>query len=479
MPQERLPFNFVITERPDYVTGHAGVPFIIEYFRMLISRRYYKDLARVLYFRSWKTVRLRLESLIVLIISGGTSLDDLNMLRGDDGLCLLLGGKPSSPSQAKDFLYRFQQDKSGQVLPKEADFELSVMGRAVIREEGPGLMALNGILQELNRKIQAVRPSHRATLDVDATIIEAYKKTSLKTYEGTYGYQPQMAYWAEKGIYLCDEFRDGNVPAAFKVKEFLEKTFAALPGSVTERRLRADSALFCNDAIRWLADRNILFCISADMTQSLRKTVLEIPDDQWRPYTTINNDPNANQEERYCAEVNFVPDSFLNHKKKGNPLRYIAIKVRSKQRDMYLDDKERWRYFAVVTNMNWDAERLLRWHREKQGTIEHAHGYLKNDLAAGTLPCSRFSSNAAWLRINIIVFNLTAFIKEVLLPQQMQYCRPKTLRFRIINIAGRVTRHARQTILKISKNIPTAHILQSMRSNLDLIALKVAYAPPG
>ena len=39
-------------------------------------------------------------------------------------------------------------------------------------------------------------------------------------------------------------------------------------------------------------------------------------------------------------------------------------------------------YFAVVSNMwSWDGERLLRWQRERCGTVEKVIDVLKNDLA--------------------------------------------------------------------------------------------------
>jgi len=37
-----------------------------------------------------------------------------------------------------------------------------------------------------------------------------------------------------------------------------------------------------------------------------------------------------------------------------------------------------------------DCGKLIQWHREKAGTIELVHDVLKNELAAGVLPCGRF-----------------------------------------------------------------------------------------
>jgi len=47
-----------------------------------------------------------------------------------------------------------------------------------------------------------------------------------------------------------------------------------------------------------------------------------------------------------------------------------------------------------LRNMGWQGDRLLRWQREKQGTVELGHGVMKNDLGGGVLPCSRFGLRA-------------------------------------------------------------------------------------
>jgi hypothetical protein len=70
-----------------------------------------------------------------------------------------------------------------------------------------------------------------ATVDQDATIMESHKREAKPTYEGKRGYQPMLAVWAETGLVLADQFRDGNVPAML---EPLNVAQAALPGTVRE-----------------------------------------------------------------------------------------------------------------------------------------------------------------------------------------------------------------------------------------------------
>lgn len=465
LAQTLLPFKLTIAnETRPTVTAHAGVPLVVEVLRAVVSKRAYKNLAKSLGYVRWKTPRRHVESLVALIAAGGECVDDLGVLRADGGLVAMLGYEPSSPTQAKDFLYRFHTGAQGEVLTQQDDEALSRRGEARIRAEGPGLRALEVMVTSVVAALQSSVTQKRATLDVDATIVEAHKKTALKAYEGTVGYQPQMAWWAEHSAWVCDEFRDGNVPAAFEVQRFLARAFAALPRSVTERRLRADSALYDEKALSWADSEGIEFAVSADMSEALTRAVKALPESSWEPYSNPSR-PDA-AEERQCAEVVFVPGWARNHKKKGKPFRYIAIRVRGRQQDLLEDDGDRWRHFAVVTNMTWGPARLLRWQREKQGTVEHAHGELKSELAAGTLPTGKFGSNAAWWRINVLVANLLRFLKAKLLPARMSSMRPKGLRFHVFNVAGRLAHHARQLVVTLSSKLGASNILIDARQRL-------------
>jgi len=111
-----------------------------------------------------------------------------------------------------------------------------------------------------------------------------------------------------------------------------------------------------------------------------------------------------------------------------------------------------YKYYAVVTN-RWDhdAKRLLEWQREKAGTIEAAHEVLKNELAAGVMPCGRFGANAAWLRLAVLTYNLLSALKRLALPAELLSARPKRLRFLIFNTAGRIIHHARSVICRLKQ----------------------------
>lgn len=450
--QAVFPFK-VDSAKAGHLTSFGGVPVAVELCRRVFGWRDYRTLSRRLRLGGARVVRRYVESLVSLLVSGGTCVEDIERLRADGGLARLIGFKPTGRTQLKEFLYSFHQDTNGHRLTAAEDATLSRVGVATIRPEGPGLRVLDDMVRAIVVAIQRARPQRRATLDVDATILDAGKQGALIAYEGTRGYQPQNALWAEHGVLVADEFRDGNVPAAYAARAFLQRAFKALPSSVTERRLRADSALYDELALTWADEQKIAFAVSADMSEALSAQVMRVPEASWQPYWGSNEtEAHPSREERQWAEVTgFVPGWARNHKKDGRALRYVAIRVRPRQGDLFAEPTTTWRHFAVVTNMyDWDGGRLLRWHREKAGTIEHAFGEIKGDLGGGTMPTGKFGANAAWWRLNVIVYNLLRLLKVEALPPQLQAARPKALRFHFFNIAGEVLKTGGQLLLRMA-----------------------------
>jgi len=59
-------------------------------------------------------------------------------------------------------------------------------------------------------------------------------------------------------------------------------------------------------------------------------------------------------------------------KKDSQPLRYVGLRLLKPQGALFADGSDR-HHHAVVTNLSWAGDRLLKWHREKAGTVEHVH----------------------------------------------------------------------------------------------------------
>ena len=470
--QGLLPFQLALTKKRDFVTAYAGLPVVFEAMLAVIATSLYRELRDALGYKSWKTVRRHVASLVLLIVAGGEHISDLAVLRGDGGLEKLIGFRPSSPTQAKEFLYRFHQGLDGHRLTPEEDAELSVKGHATIRPEGPGLQILELLVRRVVEAIQAKDPKRRATVDVDASIVEANKKQALMAYEGTVGYQPQMAWWAEQRVWIRDQFRDGNVPAAFGVKDFLVETFASLPEGIDELRMRGDSALYDEEALTWMDEQGIGFAVTAKMVPALAKVIEGMHEGCWKTYKGLKGPEQVTEEREWAEVTDYVPDWKRNNRPGATPFRYIAIRIRPRQQGLFDEADRQWRHYCVVSNMDWEGGRLLRWHREKQGTVEFGHGVMKNDLGAGVVPTGKFGANAAWWRINALVHDLLELVKLLADDDGFTNARPKKLRFGLFILGARLTHHARTWTVRLWEDLPQAHVLVAIRRAIvELAAL--------
>ena len=117
---------------------------------------------------------------------------------------------------------------------------------------------------------------------------------------------------------------------------------------------------------------------------------------------------------------------------------------------MLFEDGTLTKHFAVVTNrFDFDARRLLEWHGEKAGSIKALHHVLKNELAAGVMPCARLGANAAWLRLAVMTHNVLTGLKRIALKPEYLRARPKRLRFQIFCSPGTLVHHARQPRVRV------------------------------
>jgi hypothetical protein len=124
-----------------------------------------------------------------------------------------------------------------------------------IPDESGALRGLAQVNQDLVQEIgRRCGDQKIATIDLDATIIESWKKEARPTYQGGKGYQPVLALWAEMDLVVADEFRDGNVPAHFALLSITQRAFQALPATVKEYYFRGDSACCNRELTTWLRD---------------------------------------------------------------------------------------------------------------------------------------------------------------------------------------------------------------------------------
>ena len=443
------PLNFEVDPEPveQKVTANAGLPLAAHMCRSLMMPQSVERNVQIKERDRGFDEATMVESFILLNVAGGDCIDDFDHLRKDEGVVELIGHELPSSSAARTFLYKFHDDN----LIEEAKAKIGPDQIAYIPDETVALSGLGfvnrDLIQTISRGVSGVK---NATIDLDATIIGSSKREAKCTYEGEKGYQPMVALWAETGLVVADQFRDGNVPAIMDPLRVTKAAFASLPEIIEAYYFRGDSACHEGDLVQWLCDENreggskghIGFAISARMSKELHHAMEKT--DDWKPYGKSDSEVI-----RECADVVFVSNKEAKNRD-SKPLRYVGIRITHRQGSLFSDGNKT-KYFAVLSN-RWDlsAEELLEWHREKAGTIELAHDVIKNELAGGVMPCGRFGADAAWFRLTLISYNILAAMKLLALPPELKTARPKRLRFLIFNTAGVIIHHARKVILRLA-----------------------------
>jgi len=425
-----LPFVLELAERDD-VTARAGLPLVVETMRALgLDELAAKELPEPKRERGFAPEH-KLEAIVTLIAAGGDRMEDVRVLSEDKGLEKLLGAPFPSPDALLDFIGAFHDPKCFEDRPPDK--------KAWVPPESEGLRALDAVNRELVAR-GAERSVTRATIDHDGTIIEAHKRDAQVAYEGTRGFQPLVAVWAEQQLVVADEFRDGNVAGGEDPLTSVKRAFANLPPWVIERRFRSDSAAYYTPLLKYLVSEKIGFAISADMSKELRACCTAVEPERWAVLDT------REREQVDLAEVEFTPGDWP---REAKPLRYIALRFTPRQQELL--ESKGVSYHALVSNRHdlQDAAQIVRWHRQKAGTIEHVHRVMKDELGAGVLPSARFGANAAWFRVNALTFNVLTVLKRRALPERFRDARPKRLRYELFTLAGELVVHQSQLSVRV------------------------------
>lgn len=466
MPQGILPYKYEEEKTPAGMTSLAGLPL---YLDLACALDIPKNIARHLNLRpsqGWTDSQMVL-SLMLLSLAGGDCVDDLRVLDTDEGFCRILGriepkASPSrwrggrsrtvpSPSSVFRYLSAFHTDDAPQ------------RGAASIPQSST-LTGLTHINRDLIASIQRKSPSFLATVDIDATLIETAKKDALFSYEGYKAYQPLNVYWAEAGLLLHTEFRDGNVPANYDLLRVLKEALGHLPEGVQKVRLRSDAAGYAHDLLAYCDKEEIEFAVSCPVTDAFKKEVRILPSEEWKRLDV----------HREYAEVGYVPNE-LAHSKKGQPYRFLAIREALGQPVLpgmelpfqtVLCEGMQYKLRGLASNMDWAGDELISFAYERCGKSEEVHSILKEDLFGGKLPSGNFGENAAWWWITVLAFNLNTAMKRLALCGSWVQKRMKALRFRLINLPGRIVEHARELIIRLVKDHPSFALLIEARGRI-------------
>jgi hypothetical protein len=361
--------------------------------------------------------------LAVMAADGGRCVSDLQALAGQPALF----GEIASVSTAR------------RVLLSIGDSELEKIrqARALARA----------------RAWEAGAAPERVVLDFDATPITSHseKEQAAGHYKGGFGFNPLLVTCGREA--LAGILRPGNAGANNSEDHLsvLELALEQLPESALDGEIlaRSDSAGASHDFAFACRETRIRFSLGYAMKAPVREAILALSEHAWEP--AINADGRA-RDGAWVTEL--TGQVNLDGWPEGT--RLICRRERPHPgAQLSFSDLDGHRFQCFITDQDGQDIAALEVLHRAHAEVEDRVKALKATGAAH-LPFHSFAANAAWLELAMTAHDIMVFTQLLTLDGEHRICEPKRLRYRILHVAGQLTRHARQATLHLPADWPWA-----------------------
>jgi hypothetical protein len=307
-------------------------------------------------------------------------------------------------------------------------------------------------------------PQGPLIIDLDATLVDAHsdKQGAAPTYKHGFGFHP-LGVWLDRGDgtgeALAAILWPGNA-ASNTAQDHLDVLGMALLGLPKPARaqpilVRADSAGPTHAFIDDLVGRNLAFSVGFDCDSRVQQAILALPEAAFTPALDPDGRPRRGA---WVAEL-----ASLDLQRAGWPEGIRAICRRERphpgaRHKMAFTDAAGHRFQVFVTNQpDPDPAVLEARHRPHAHVEDRIRGAKATGLR--NLPHFQFGANDAWLTLVMVAQTLVCWAQTLLLDADLHAAEPKTLRFRLWHVAGRIVHHARRVVVHIDRAWPWAACL--------------------
>lgn len=438
--QKLLPIKFERSD--DEVTSRSGLVLFDEFIKAFglkgVLGRHMPLPGSNRGFKPWRYI----EPLVLMLYGGGRHIEDLRELREDRALlgATQMGEIPSCSAYG-DWLVR--------------------MGG------GQGLVGLHRVIEEFTRKVLRRDEHAEYTLWSDPTIIEADKREAEMTYQGGRGYRPIVTAFKEMPVVVWHRFRPGNAMGG--VLEALKGAYRLLPPGKRIKHAALDSEFYTADVINYLRSEGTTFTIVADEDEAVKGAIGAIPQGEWRPYF----DKDGVKTDRELAVT-------VHCMEKTEAFSLVVLRWTSRQRDLFCGDE--YRYHAIATDLEVEPEEAIVQHQEshpeqacvwrynERGQMENIIKELKVGMGMEQMPSGSFEANAMYFAIGALAYNLYVAHKYFVIGEGYQKRTIHSLRWSLIQIPGKLIRHAGRLILKIAASVEKfGHYMRMRQRHLALL----------
>jgi Transposase DDE domain group 1 len=328
----------------------------------------------------------------------------------------------------------------------------------------------------------AVDTGERVVLDIDASLVEIHsehKHGTAPTYKGGFGFHPMFCFADATGETLAALLRPGNATAnnAADHLAVLDHAIGQLPTEIASGHrpgddpaavtrpvmVRADSAGATRGFVWGARDRNVGFAVVARKNTQIHGAIskIELDDDRWVPALTQTGD------ERPGAAVCEVTDLVdLSAWPEGTRLIVRREPFHPGAQTSLFPSLE-FRYWGHYTDQPGDPVTLDA-HMRAHAHVEDHIRRLK-DSGLDRFPFVDLDANRARLAIVAFAADLVRWFQLCCLDGLLAIAEPKMLRWQLWHTPARLIRRARQQIVRILDDWPTADALLNAYTRVNLL----------
>lgn len=312
-------------------------------------------------------------------------------------------------------------------------------------------------------------------IDLDASIMVCHsdKEQAAPMFKRTFGYHPMLAFCDNTGEFLAAALRRGNAGSntAADHVTVLDAALAQLPDAHRHGApllVRADTAGCTREFlahVRGLRDTvmSCEFSVGWAITDKERAAISAIPKTVWAD--AIDADGGHRDGAALAELTRVLPARSLAGYPAG--IRVIVRRERphpGAQLDAF-EERDGWRYTAFATDTTFGQLAHLDARHRAHARVEDRIRCTK-DTGLDHFPSRSFAINTAWLVVVMLAVDLIAATQHLLLHGDLAKAEPKTLRYRLLHVAARLTRGQRRRWLRIQRSWPWADDLAAAFARL-------------
>lgn len=394
-----------------------------------------------------------LRDLVVMLADGGDDFTGIEALRG----MVDLDGPVASDSTA----WRRVADLAGHELSVARLDAARKRVRATVWRYGgapPAVDAGSGLV----------------CVDIDATLVTAHsdKESAAGTYKRGFGFHPLLSYLDRDdgtGEALAGQLRPGNAGANTAVDhiDMFETAIDQLTDVDSARVLvRADSAGSSQAFLGYLGEAGVEFSVGARLDAQVRAAIriAQSRPDDWIP--AVRQDGQV-RDGAHVTEITGHVDVSAYPAGTRVLVRREPLHPGAQQT---FDDIDGHRYTALLTTQqDTDLAALDRRHRA-HARVEQRIRDAKT-LGLRNLPSADFAINQIWLQLVLVAQDLLAWFAALTLDGDLAVATPATIRYRLLHVAGRITRSSRRLVLHLDAAWPWAADLAEAFRRLRTVPL--------